>query len=161
MVLELIIGGIVASWFFWKQKQQGDKIEKLLSEQENFRKRKHDYVIHTIRSLFPYFISTLSRNLELINEYTLDLPKNLLVSNELFDNKHFLLLELGNLQQILESQSGAIDPSHEKVALDICNELGEWQRGELYKDIQYAKNETQKLTTLMNELLDKLPNPRV
>lgn len=32
MIIELFIAGIVATWFFWRQKQQSDKIKKLVTE---------------------------------------------------------------------------------------------------------------------------------
>jgi len=76
MVIELIIAGIVASWFFRRQKQQSDKIEKLVTEistieekqqktieeQEDFRKRRHDWAIHGMRSYLPHISYCLKKS---------------------------------------------------------------------------------------------------
>ena len=44
MVLELIIGGSIAGWFFWRQKQQGDKIESLVSEIKKFEEKQQKLI---------------------------------------------------------------------------------------------------------------------
>ncbi|HWP78172.1 MAG TPA: hypothetical protein VNL34_00800 [Candidatus Nitrosotenuis sp.] len=139
------------------------KQQKLIEEAETFRKRKHDYVINAIHSAFAYFISTLNQNLEMIDELKNDNSEdNELIINNLFDNKFFLLDELKNLERILEAQSGAIDPSYEKIAKDICDELKQWQRNrDPYEYPDSSKVKTAKITAMMKELLEKIPNPPI
>ena len=74
MILELVIAGIVAGVFFWKQKQQGDKVENLVSEikqfeenqekftkeQEEFRKKRHDWALNRLKSILPHLADNLS-----------------------------------------------------------------------------------------------------
>ena len=44
MLLELMIGGIIAGWFFWRQKQQGDKVESVVTEIKQFEVRQQKII---------------------------------------------------------------------------------------------------------------------
>lgn len=53
LAIELIIGGSLALFFFIRQKKQGAKLQKIIDEQEEFRKKRYNWTIASLRSLFP------------------------------------------------------------------------------------------------------------
>ena len=53
LVIELIIGGSLAVFFFIRQKRQGTKLQKIIDEQEEFRKKRYEWAIASLQSLFP------------------------------------------------------------------------------------------------------------
>lgn len=72
--IELVIGGSLAIVFFIKQKRQGDKLQKVIDEQEKFRKVQHEFVIQRLRSYLSSLYTTIDSLMKV--DYKSDLPVN-------------------------------------------------------------------------------------
>lgn len=51
MIIELLIGGTVAIYFFIRQQKQGKKIQLIIDEQQEFRTKKYSHLIDKIQGL--------------------------------------------------------------------------------------------------------------
>ena len=162
----------VAILIYHNQSKQSNKIEKLvteisiieekqqkiLDEQEQFRKRRHDWAIHGFRSYLPHisYCIVRSRNIEVGKE-----KPHPDVSKE-FQIKTYLeeaLDSVKDLELILLISTDAIDPSFLREGQEICESVKNYCNKKIDPS---AMNVTRGLiVNRIDDLIKKLPNPSV
>lgn len=172
MVIELFIAGIVATWFFWRQKQQSDKIEKLVTEistieekqqktieeQEKSKKTRREFSIHFIRSTLPE-IEYLITEKEKIKKKIMDhLPPSYEVEFESKANQGMLDNEINNLKFQISVSSDVLEPHNVEDIRHLVQIVNEYTKFELEYD---TKAEIAGIKANIQAILNSWPNPPI
>lgn len=160
MVIELLIAGVVAAWFFWKQKQQGDKIGKLIINQEEFRKEQYETAVHRARS----YLGSLHSDIAQLNDFILD-PN---VPPDMDSDKTFVnLLEFKNdmvkqLEHVVNQSNSVIEQKYLQLITDII-ELAKNNPKVIQEDYGWNldKSHCAGILSQISNILKHLPNPPV
>lgn len=160
MVIELLIAGIVAAWFFWKQKRQGDKIEKLVTNQEEFRKEQYETAVHRARS----YLGSLHSAIAQLNDFVLD-PN---IPPEMNPDKTFeSLIDFKNdmvkqLEHVVNQSDSVIEQRYLQQITDII-ELAKNNPIIVQEDYGWNldKSHCVGILSQISNILKHLPNPPV
>lgn len=155
MLIELSIGGGIASWFFWKQKQQGDKLQKIIDEQKKFRETKYKFSVHMFRSYLPYLWNMVDSR-EVLKEILRKDPEEVDSKNKLQENLEMLKDDLEALQFQLTLAGDVLEPHFIEKIRFIIESIREYLQ---IKSDADAKARVPGIKTNIELLLKEFPNP--
>ncbi|MDH3764182.1 MAG: hypothetical protein OER82_00025 [Nitrosopumilus sp.] len=112
MVIELIIGGTVASFFFWIQHNYSNKINKIWNlrhkENSSMLEKRAKLLISYCKELMPiyerYLISTTEKDLSLITK-----------------KENFVKTEITELEELFDESLDVVDPKLKKRIEDLLH----------------------------------------
>lgn len=114
LIIELVIGGILAGVFFIRQQKQGKKLQKIIDEQEDFRKRRISYANHAIHSYLIALRNKLKQVDETISMF-IDSPRDSkerdILSDVVQNEKTEVFYFADRLDEILNQSIDVIDPA--------------------------------------------------
>lgn len=171
MILELIIAGIVAFWFFWKQKQQGDKVEnlvieirqleenqqKFIQEQKKFQEKRRDFSIGVIRSHIAD-IDAMIFSIEYFKDEIRTNPSDKEVKELLELDFGFLKADLKNIMSQLTFSADVLEPHHVENIRHLVEITEQYLKIPVKED---AKPRYDGIVANAKTLLNDLPNPPV
>jgi len=164
LVIEAGIG-IAITWTVYlyskrmheENKKQQINLQKIIEEQEQFKKRRHDFSIHTIRSYLPeiqHFIDELEKKkLELIANVDDDA-----FLDSLSASRKYLNIAIQNIWFHVSNSLDVIEPNNIENLRDFIQIMREYLEYDLGID---TKSKATGIKASIVKLLKELPNPPI
>lgn len=114
LIIELIIGGTLAGAFFIRQQKQGKKLQKIIDEQENFRKRRISYASHSIHSYLIALrnkLNQVDKTISMFMHFPSNSKERSMVSDVIQNEKTEVFYFADRLDEILNQSVDVIDPA--------------------------------------------------
>lgn len=157
LVIEIGIGIIITFTVYFTQKNQQDRLQKIIDEQEKFRKEQHDFAIHRTRSYLGSLYSAIDALMKL------DIDPNIPENKEmdfLLDFKNQMVTQLEHIV----NQSGTILEQDYLQRLTDIIELSrinpkpdETDEGLFYLDDSHCQG----ILSQIDDTLKIIPNPPI
>jgi hypothetical protein len=154
--IELVIGGSLAIVFFIKQKRQGEKLQKVIDDQEKFRKVQHEFVVQRLRSYLSSLYTTMDSLVKI--DYKSNLPVNKKL-DKLLEFKKDMITHLDHIV----NQSGTILEQDYLEKLDDIIDLSRANPEISHDETKMHMNVSRcsGILSQIDDLLKIIPNPPV
>jgi len=164
LIIEILIGGSLASIFYTIQQKQSAKIQNIIDEQETLRKKRVNWAITNLISILPTLKENLSELSENVANYT-QVPKEtelsetfavLIEANDLMRDHY-----VSKLEKIVDHSIGILDPALLNELQDILQIAEKTSRIVTEKGIEIKSIGYARILSSIDSLLNKLNNMRV
>ncbi len=164
MAIELTIGGLVGIVFFIIQHKQGMKLQKIIDEQEDFRKKKRRWTIEQLK----FHLIKLKGSLEGLDVYLLDyrpianstMPLNderMILEEFVNDWEYQKESHIDKLESISNQSSDVIEPNILVELRDILTKSSEKYSAITNEgQIQFNYINYKEIMKMIDELMDKI-----
>ena len=160
LIIELGIGiptAIFLTVFFYKkQRKISAELEKIVKEQEEFRKRRHDWAINSLKSYFSIIVYYLKEIEILQNAFNGNSENDKSIERRIWGHVEQLNYFIKELENLINQFVDVIDPAFAKETLEICDYLKHFCKRENVISIKLSKTG---LLSNIDSFLKKIPNP--
>jgi len=157
LVIEIAIGGALATIFFIRQQKQGNRLQKVIYESEQFRKRRHDFSVNIMRSYLPEIhglIDSIEEHKQVLKNNVTDNRAKELINM----NLNYLKQNLKNITYQLTFSADVLEPHHVEAIRHLLEITDQYAKLPLDFD---AKHHVPGIKANLDALLKELPNPMV
>ena len=160
LLIELSIGiplAVFLSIFFYKKQQKiSSELEKIVREQEEFRKRRHDWTINSLKSYFSIILYYLKEIEIFQNAFNGNSENDKSIERRIWGHVEQLNYFIKELENLINQFVDVIDPAFAKETLEICEHIKHFCKRENLSSLKVSKTH---LVTNIENFLKKLPNP--